>query len=70
VTGAALTVTVTGWRAAKGCSQAGIVCAGTNTALVKASGNTTVYTVAWTASAVRTSRPTMAITHDQAYGAE
>jgi hypothetical protein len=44
-----------------------MVWAGTNTALVNPSGNTTVYTAAWTASAVRTSSPTRAITHDQAY---
>src|SRR2546421_10017837 len=63
----AFAVTVTGWCAANGRSQDGIVWAGTNTALVKPSGNTTMYTAAWTASAVRTSNPTMAITHDQAY---
>src|SRR5262249_42207466 len=63
----AFAVTVTGWWVANGCSHDGMVWVGTNTALVKPSGNTTMYTAAWTASAVRTSNPTTAITHDQAY---
>jgi hypothetical protein len=37
-----LVATVTGWLAANGCSQPGIVWVGTNTELVKASGNTTM----------------------------
>jgi len=47
----------------------GIVRAGTNTehSAGEAERKTTMYTAAWTASAVRTSSPTTAITHDQAY---
>ena len=55
-----------GWLAANGRSQAGIVWIGTNTELVKANGNTTMNTAAWTASAVRAINPSSPITHDQA----
>ena len=58
---------VTDWLAANACSQPGMVWVGTNTELVNASGNTPMYAAAWTASGVRTTSPSAAITHDQAY---
>jgi hypothetical protein len=60
--------TVTGWLAAKGCSQAGMVWVGTNTELLKASGNTPMKTPAWTASALRTTRPRGREAKDRLYG--
>src|SRR5438067_7399235 len=60
----ALTVTETGWREAKACSQPGIDDSGTKADEANTSGAMIGNDAAWAASALGAPRPTMANTHD------